>query len=294
MIAGLAPFYPMRTACPARVTGAKMVPQPPTSKKGSAVAAEHDQDIEAILASHLTAELGDPALGRELTKILMEDALSWRAPTVPLEGVRTIIGFTFGNRMLPSGNREPGPVNAALADIAVRLHVATSAPVHAQWEVAEAVGDRIPATALMPIYPGRDAQHEPRYLSTGGVIEEILARNGGDRGGARHRRHRRGPGPCLALCCHLPPPRPPGRPARRLAHARPLRQELRPALDPRPPGLPPPRPPLPRPRSTRRADQGGWMKQCVDLERGLPHEDATMPAVAGPVSVGAVSPPSRT
>ncbi len=144
------------------------------------MAAEHDQDIEAILTRHFTAELGDPALGRELTKILMEDALSWRAPTVPLEAVRTIIGFTFGNRMLPSGNREPGPVNAALADIAVRLHEATGAPVHAQWEVAEAVGDRIPAAALTAIYPGRDAQHEPRYVSTGGVIEEILARNGGD------------------------------------------------------------------------------------------------------------------
>jgi hypothetical protein len=40
---------------------------------------------------------------------LVEDALTWRAPEVPLGEVRTIIGFTFGNQMLPNGNREPGP-----------------------------------------------------------------------------------------------------------------------------------------------------------------------------------------
>ena len=224
----------------------------------------------------------------------MEDALSWRAPTVPLEGVRTIIGFTFGNRMLPSGNREPGPVNAALADIAVRLHDATGAPVHAQWEVAEAVGDRIPATALMPIYPGRDAQHEPRYVSTGGVIEEILARNGGDPAAlgtvaivaVRDHAWR-----CAAICRRhgLQAGLPEGWPM--------------PDLYDKSSGQPWTRDRLAYllhdlhcqgPRSTRRADQGGWMKQCVDLERGLPHEDLTMPAVAGPVSVGAVSPPSLT
>jgi hypothetical protein len=144
------------------------------------VAGGQDRDIEAILGNHLAAELGDPALARDLAKLLIEDALSWRAPTVPLAAVRTIVGFTFGNRMLPSGNREPGPVNAALAEVAVGLHRATGARVWAQWEVAQAIGERIPRAALVAIYPGRDAQHEPRYLSTGGVIEEILARSGGD------------------------------------------------------------------------------------------------------------------
>ena len=134
--------------------------------------------IEALLAGHLEAELGDAAIARVLAAALVEDALSWRAPSVALQEVRTIIGFTFGNRMLASGNREPGPVNAALADLAVRLHAATGARVWAQWEVAEAIGGRLPGM-VEAIYPVRDGQGEPRYLSTGGVVEAIVARNGG-------------------------------------------------------------------------------------------------------------------
>ena len=135
-------------------------------------------EIEALLADHLGAEIGDAAIARAFAAALVEDALTWRAPTVPLGEVRTIIGFTFGNRMLPNGNREPGPVNAALADVAVRLHEATGARVWAQWEVAEAIGGRAP-DMVEAIYPGRDAQGEPRYLSTGGVVEAIVARSGG-------------------------------------------------------------------------------------------------------------------
>ena len=135
--------------------------------------------IEALLAEHLEAELGDAAIARALAAALVEDALSWRAPTVPLEKVRTIIGFTFGNRMLANGNREPGPVNARLADLAVRLHEATGARVWAQWEVAEAIGGRLPGGMVEAIYPVRDRQGEPRYLSTGGVVEAIVARGGG-------------------------------------------------------------------------------------------------------------------
>jgi hypothetical protein len=135
-------------------------------------------EIEALLADHLEAELGDAAMARAFAAALVEDALIWRAPTVPLEEVRTIIGFTFGNRMLANGNREPGPVNAALADVAVRLHEATGARVWAQWEVAQAIGGRSPDGMVEAIYPVQDGQAEPRYLSTGGVVEAILARSG--------------------------------------------------------------------------------------------------------------------
>ncbi len=136
-------------------------------------------EIETLLADHLEAELGDRATARAFAAVLVEDALAWRAPMVPLNEVRTIIGFTFGNRMLSNGNREPGPVNAALADVAVRLHEATGARVWAQWEVAEAIGERLSSDMVEAIYPRHDAHAEPRYLSTGGVVEAILARNGG-------------------------------------------------------------------------------------------------------------------
>ncbi len=132
--------------------------------------------LESLLVRHLTAELGDAATARRFAAVLMEEALSWRAPTVPVAAVREIAAFTFGNRMLPSGNREPGPVNEALAVVAVRLQAATGARIWAQWEVAEAIGGRVPSDRLVPIYPARAADAEPRYLGTGGVVDAILAR----------------------------------------------------------------------------------------------------------------------
>jgi len=138
--------------------------------------------LEALLADRLEAELGDPVTARALAAALIDEALSWRAPTVPLAEVRSIIGFTFGNRMLANGNREPGPVNAALADVAVRLHEATGARIWAQWEVAEAIGARLPHGILEAIHPVFDDHAEPRYLNTGGVVGAAIARSGGELG----------------------------------------------------------------------------------------------------------------
>jgi hypothetical protein len=123
------------------------------------------------LAGHLEGELGDAETARLITEILREDALSWRPPTVATPRVRSIFAFTFGNRMLENGNREPGPVNEALAEITVSLHRTTGAPIFAQWEIAAAIGAR--AAPVTAIYPGRDERAEPIYLSTGGMVEEV-------------------------------------------------------------------------------------------------------------------------
>lgn len=125
------------------------------------------------VTAYLAAELGDFETARQLAGFLAEDGLAWRAPLIAPDRVRSIFAFTFGNRMLPNGNREPGPVNEALAEVALRLHRAGGAPVFAQWEIAAAIGDRIPPDKLTAIYPGRDERAEPVYLSTGGVVEEI-------------------------------------------------------------------------------------------------------------------------
>jgi hypothetical protein len=141
---------------------------------------EGGKGLEALLAAHLAGELDDSVLAGQLARDLVEDALSWRVPTIPLGAVRAVMAFTFGNRMLPSGNREPGPVNEALAEIAVGLHRSTGARLWAQWEVAEAIGSRVPPDAIEAIYPRHDSQAEPRYLSTGDVLDEIVARSGRD------------------------------------------------------------------------------------------------------------------
>jgi hypothetical protein len=133
--------------------------------------------IEQV-AAHLTGELGDAATAAALARSLAQDALSWRAPEVAPERIATVLAFTFGNRMHPNGNREPGPVNEALAAAATRLHRETGAPVFAQWEVAEAIGGRVARDKLVAILPARDARAEPLYLSTSGVVEEVVRRAG--------------------------------------------------------------------------------------------------------------------
>ena len=125
------------------------------------------------IAERLAAELGDAALAARLAKIIEADALSWVPPTIAPAAIRTIIGFTFGNRMAPNGNREPGPVNEALAHVAVRLSQETGARIIAQWEVAEAATALLPAVPVTPIYPRRDQRDEPVYLGTAAVLEEI-------------------------------------------------------------------------------------------------------------------------
>ncbi len=130
------------------------------------------------IAAELTQQLGDAAVAEALARIIGEDTLSWRAPEIAPRQVSTILAFTFGNRMHPNGNREPGPVNAALADIAVRLQQETGAPVYAQWEIAAAIGERLEQQKLIAIYPGRDERAEPVYLSTSGVVSETVQKAG--------------------------------------------------------------------------------------------------------------------
>jgi hypothetical protein len=127
------------------------------------------------IEAHLAGELGDHETARALAEVLREDALSWRAPEIDPARIETIIAFTFGNRMLPNGNRTPGPVNEALADVAVALYRQRAVPIYAQWEVAEAIGARVPQEKVTAIYPGRDERAEPVYLSTSGVVSAVIA-----------------------------------------------------------------------------------------------------------------------
>ena len=129
--------------------------------------------LNAEIEQRLSKELGGDETARTLAAILLEETLSWEPPVIAVERITTVLAFTFGNRMLPNGNREPGPVNAALADIAAVLHKRTGARVFAQWEVAAALGDRVPCDLLTAIYPGRDVRDEPVYLGTAGTLEEI-------------------------------------------------------------------------------------------------------------------------
>ncbi len=134
-----------------------------------------DKSLLAAIEARLARELGDRDTARALAEALDEDVLSWRARETAPARIDTIMAFTFGNRMLPNGNRAPGPVNEALADVVVRLHRERAARIYAQWEVAEAIGSRVPQDQVIAIYPGRDERAEPVYLSTSGVVSTIVA-----------------------------------------------------------------------------------------------------------------------
>lgn len=130
------------------------------------------------LAGSLAAELGDAEAAAAFARFVDDNVLRWRAPTAPVAGFRTLLAFTFGNRMAPNGNRSPGPVNEALAEVAAAVQRNSGAAVFAQWEVAEPLAALLPGVAITPIHPDRDARAEPVYLSTLGVIRRVVQHAG--------------------------------------------------------------------------------------------------------------------
>ena len=133
----------------------------------------------ADLVVWLTAELGDPADAAGFARFVQDDVLTWRAPTADTASFRTLLAFTFGNRMEPSGNRAPGPVNKAIAAVAAEVQRRSSAVVYAQWEVAEPLAVLLPEATVIPIHPDRDARAEPVYLGTLAVIRRVVHLGGG-------------------------------------------------------------------------------------------------------------------
>jgi hypothetical protein len=134
----------------------------------------HTNELLDLLQARLFRELGDMASAHELSRLLYDDALSWTASEIEAGAIKTILAFTFGNRMQPNGNRTPGPVNEAIAKVAISLQRATGATIYAQWEVAAAIGDAVLREKLVAIYPDRDKNAEPVYLSTGGTVRRVI------------------------------------------------------------------------------------------------------------------------
>jgi hypothetical protein len=133
----------------------------------------------ADLARWLTTELGDPADATAFARFVQDDVLTWRAPAANVASFRTLIAFTFGNRMEPNGNRSPGPVNDAIAAVAAEVQRGSGAVVYAQWEVAEPLAALLPGAPVIPIHPDRDARAEPVYLGTLMAIRRVVGLCGG-------------------------------------------------------------------------------------------------------------------
>ena len=134
-----------------------------------------------VMQECLAKELGDVSIAKQLTDLLVEDVFTWKMPApIAISEIKTIIAYAFGNRILLNGNREPGPVNEALADLIVRLYSETGAHVYAQWEIAEAIGNRIAPEHIIAIYPTVDERANVVYLSTTGVAQAVIKQVHGD------------------------------------------------------------------------------------------------------------------
>jgi hypothetical protein len=137
---------------------------------------ENKNQLIILLGQYLETQLKEKEIANNLAAIFVEQLLTWEAPVVDLSTIGGIISFAFGNRMLPNGNVQPGPVNSQLADATVNMYLKTQAVVYAQWEIAELIDGRIPSKNLVALYPETNPTDGIiNYLSTIGVVNKVLS-----------------------------------------------------------------------------------------------------------------------
>ncbi len=141
-----------------------------------------DAELQNAIEAKLTVQLESADVAAYTAEFLMNEILTWKGEELPLNEVDSILAYAFGNRVMPNGNQVPGPMNEALADTVVEIYKQTGKPVYAQWEIAQSIGDRIPAKHLFSIDPKIAPDGTLTYLSTNGVAEEAVKQSGGDMG----------------------------------------------------------------------------------------------------------------
>ena len=140
---------------------------------------ERDDALRTAIRARLKAQIDDPAAVEALSGFVLDEVLTWRAETLEIRRADAIVAFAFGNQRAPNGNQQPGPMNQQLADLVVKIHRAINKPIYAQWEIARAIGARVPKAMLTPIYPTITPEGEVIYLSTTGVAATAAELAGG-------------------------------------------------------------------------------------------------------------------
>ncbi|MGF1735434.1 hypothetical protein [Photobacterium satsumensis] len=141
-----------------------------------------DAELESAISAKLETQLKDKAVADYTAEFIMENLLTWEGEPLELSEADSIMAFAFGNRLMENGNQVPGPMNEQLADTVVEVYKATGKPVYAQWEIAQSIGDRIPADKLFSINPVIAADGTLTYLSSIGVADTAVQMAGGDLG----------------------------------------------------------------------------------------------------------------
>ncbi|CAH0536553.1 hypothetical protein [Vibrio marisflavi] len=141
-----------------------------------------DTQLEQGLVEKLTVQLEDKPAAEYAAKFILNQLLTWKGKELSVNQADSILAYSFGNRVLPNGNQTPGPMNQELANTVVEIYKQTGKPVYAQWEIATAIGKRIPSDKLFYINPVVNSDGSVTYLSTIGVAEEAVKLSGGDLG----------------------------------------------------------------------------------------------------------------
>ena len=141
-----------------------------------------DAELQDAITKKLEIQLENKEVAAYTSEFIMNNLLTWKGEKLPLNEADSILAYAFGNRVLENGNQIPGPMNEALADTVVEIYEEIGKPVYAQWEIAQSIGDRIPAKDLTSINPHIAEDGTLTYLSTNGVAQEAIKLSGGDLG----------------------------------------------------------------------------------------------------------------
>ncbi|WP_305844579.1 hypothetical protein [Photobacterium leiognathi] len=138
-----------------------------------------DSELQDAIAAKLEVQLENKEVANYTAKFLMDNILTWKGKELALDQADSILAYSFGNRVLENGNQIPGKMNEDLADTVVEIYKKIEKPVYAQWEIAQAIGNRIPAKQLHSINPHIAPDGSLTYLSTNGVATDAVKMSGG-------------------------------------------------------------------------------------------------------------------
>ncbi|WP_150468361.1 hypothetical protein [Francisella sp. SYW-9] len=134
----------------------------------------NQDQLSSAIQNRLYEQTGDKHVSQELTKFIMSNVLTWKAKSIDISKANSILAFSFGNAYAKNGNQKPGKMNFELANLVISIYSKRHLPVYAQWEIAQAIGNRIPHKDLHTIYPRVDSQGNLVYLDTKGVAKEAI------------------------------------------------------------------------------------------------------------------------
>lgn len=143
-----------------------------------------DQELLSQMNRRLALELDDTAVAEIEAAHLLDVGFHWTAPAQPAASIKTIVAYSFGNRVQPSASPktlpEPGPVNEELAEAVYRLYQKSHARIFAQWEIARFLQTRHHLSEAIAIEPVTAPDGTITYLSTDGVAEAVIKHMGGN------------------------------------------------------------------------------------------------------------------